>query len=880
MNEGPTERVERVLLWWSRFVRRRSRMIVALTPVLVGLLGWYTARTLHVNTDTSSLVSDDLEYRRIYNAYREAFPGGTDQLVIVVEATTPGLADRAARLLTDEMRADTALFVSVYSPGVGPFWDRYGLLYMPTDSLAALVDRLDASADLLVGLARDPTLGGLAGMLELALAADTVGPGGESAVDLEPVLGLLTATVFAASEGRFEPVPWSAFTLGRRPTVQDGRRTITVAPRRAFRNRVPGRLAIARVREIAREHGLVERRGVRVLLTGAVAIEAEELATTVAGVRQAGFLALVSVALILFLALRSLRLLLAALVTLGTGLVATGALAALTVGSLNLISVAFAILYLGLGIDYAIHLCLRYRAGRAQGLGHDGALDAAMCQVGPALMLSALTTAACFYAFLPTDFTGVSELGLIGGNGMFVSLFVTLTVLPALLTVFPPHSVSGIASGGLPRLGGLVTRLRRPILAAAAVLTVIAGIGARKASFDYNPLNLRDPASESVVAYRALLSDPVAKPLSISVLRADSVGVSDVARIVGGARVVESTRSIFDFVPADQARKRGLLSSLGVRLAAADAASGPAIEKSDETPVDRLARSLTDYRWRATPEERMRARQLYHVLRAWERRLNEWPAADRPRHVAALEAAIVGTLSDQVEKLRAAASAGPVGLTDLPDDLRDQWIGVAGQYRVELIPAESLVENRRLQEYADGVRELLPDATGEAVSELETGRVAVRAFARALALAGLVTVVLLLALQRNLRVVAYVVGPLVLAGIWTAGLAGWIGLQFNFANVIALPLLLGVGVDNGIHMVHQARVGRQERRDPMVASTSRAVLFATLTTMASFGNLAFALHVGLASMGRLLSLGMTFVLLATLILLPAIMAQTKTATGE
>jgi len=877
VNEGATDRVERWLLAWSRLVRRRARLIVALTPVLVALLGWYTARTLHVNTDTSSLVSDDLEYRRIYNAYQEAFPGGADQLVLVVEAATPALADRAARLLTDEMRSDTALFRSVYSPGVGPFWDRHGLLYMPTDSLATLVTRLDAAADLLVQLERDPTLWGLTLALEQALSGDSTGlNGAERRVDLVPVLGLLTATVFAASEGRFEPMPWSALTAGRLPGTQDTRRTITVAPRLGFQDRVPGIDAMTRVRQIAEEHGLVERRGVRVLLTGSVAIEAEELVSAVDGVRQAGLLALVSVALILFLALRSLRLILASLVTLGAGLVATGAIAALTVGSLNLISVAFTVLYVGLGIDYAIHLCLRYRARRAEGFSPDDALDAAVCQIGPSLTLSALTTAACFYAFLPTDFTGVSELGFIGGNGMFVSLFMTLTVLPALLTVFPQHSVTGVASGGLPWLGRVVARFSRPILVVAAVLTLVAAVGARRASFDHNPLNLRDPASESVVAYRALLADPVAKPLSVSVLRTDSAGVAEVDRAVRGSQVVEGTRSLFDFVPDEQGEKRVLLARLGDRLAVEGRASGP--ERGGETAVGRLADVLNEYRWRASPEERDVVRQLYHVLRIWERRVAEWPLGDRAHQTAALETALVGTLSDQVARLREAAAAEPVRLSDLPDDLRARWIGASGQYRVEVIPAASLVENERLQAYADGVRALLPDATGKAVSELETGRVAVQAFTRALTLAGIVTVLLLLALQRNLRVVACVVGPLVLAGIWTAGLTGWLGLQFNFANVIALPLLLGVGVDNGIHMVHQARVGRAGRSDPMVASTSRAVLFATLTTMASFGNLAFATHVGMASMGRLLTVGMSCVLLATLILLPAVLAQTKPAT--
>ncbi|MDX1395315.1 MAG: hypothetical protein R3195_13040, partial [Gemmatimonadota bacterium] len=269
MSDGKGKRLERWLLAWSRAVRRRAPVIVSGIPVVVAALGWYAAGTLRVSTDTSSLVSDDLPYRQIYNEYRAAFPGSTDRLVVVIEARTAALADHAARVLTAGMRADTGLFESVYAPGVGAFWDRAGLLFIPTDTLRSLVDRVEAAAPLLRDLEADPTLGGLAGVLDASDDGD--------GRDLAPVLGLLAATVNAASAGRVEPVPWSALVRGRLPAGSDLRRVLTVIPRLAFDNRVPGVEAIERVREIASSNGLVERRGVRVRLTGSVAIEADEL---------------------------------------------------------------------------------------------------------------------------------------------------------------------------------------------------------------------------------------------------------------------------------------------------------------------------------------------------------------------------------------------------------------------------------------------------------------------------------------------------------------------------------------------------------------------------------------------------------------------------
>ena len=197
-----------------------------------------------------------------------------------------------------------------------------------------------------------------------------------------------------------------------------------------------------RIRQVSRELGLTERNGLSVQLTGKVAIETEELETAVKGVRQTGLLAGGSVAFILFVALRSVRLILGCLAALVTGLVATSAFAAFAIGELNLISVAFAVLYVGLGIDYALHLCMRYRAHLATGSMNETAVDNAVVEIGPSLALSALTTAACFLTFITTDFTGVSELGLIGAVGMVFSFFVTLTVLPAFMATFPSSSLS------------------------------------------------------------------------------------------------------------------------------------------------------------------------------------------------------------------------------------------------------------------------------------------------------------------------------------------------------------------------------------------------------------------------------------------------------
>ena len=561
MNEGRTDRVERVLLRWSRLVRRRARLIVTLGPLLSGLLAWHAAGILRVDTDTSSMVSDELDFRRLHREYEAAFPGTEREIVVVLTGATPWLAEDGTRRLAAALRAETDLFEGVSTPGLGEFWDRHGLLYLDADTLAAIVDRVETAAPLLVELEADPTLGGLARSLDRVFETGEVD---EEA--LGGVLGLLTASTYQATRGRFAPVPWSAVVQGREPLPEDLRRTLTVSPRLEFENRVPGRAAVDRIREIADGLGFAPRNGVRVRLTGKVAIESEEIVDAMDGVVQSGVLALVLVSLILYLALRSARLIAVALITLAVGLVVTAWAAAMLVGELNLISVAFAVLYIGLGIDYAIHLILRYTSRLRAGGGQAAAIDAAVGEVGPSLGLSALTTAACFFAFIPTDFTGVSDLGVIGGVGMFVSFAVTITLLPALLNVFPSAGETPVPAGGLPTLAAVVQRHRRAILIAAGLATLFAAAGLPRARFDHNPLNLRDPASESVSAYRELLADPTARPLSVSAVRDDSASVVGVDAAVAGLDVVDGVRTVFDFVPERQAERLPLLRRIATAL--------------------------------------------------------------------------------------------------------------------------------------------------------------------------------------------------------------------------------------------------------------------------------------------------------------------------
>ncbi|MCG8466610.1 MAG: MMPL family transporter [Gemmatimonadetes bacterium] len=850
---------------WARAVRRRHRAILGLTLAAVPLALFFTVRSLGVDTDTSNMVADDLEWRRSERALRDAFPDLDAELIVVIEAHTPGVADRAAARLASELRRDTARFDAVYRLDGGPFFDRYGLLFRSTARIDSLATRIETAAPVLAALAERPTFAGLAsGLRTLDADPDRASPG-----DAAAFLGLLAGSTLAALENRPSDVPWSALFDGRPPTPRERRQTLAIRPRLGFSNEVPGKAAMEAVRLAAASAGLIERHGVSLWLTGSVAVEAEELDTAVADVSQAGLLAAAFVAVILFLALRSVRLIGASLLTLTAGLVFTSAFAAAAIGELNLISVAFAVLYVGLGIDYALHVCLRYRRYVADDVPGDEAIDRAVAEVGPSLGLSALTTAACFYAFVPTDFTGVAELGIIGGTGMLISFLVTITVLPAALTTLRSAAPPPFPRG-LPWLAGIVSRRRPWILCLAAAATLVAIPLASGATFDDDPMNLRDPDAESVVIYRRLLADSIAKPITIS-LSSTPERLEALVPSIEALSEVQGTRRLGDFIPSDQAAKLARLRALEPVLPRPHEARP--FEASALEGLATLRAELTRLRWRGTSDVRTVATQLDRLLGAWSRRApdDDQAAARRAR---ALEASMFGGLDPHLRRLWGTIEADPVTIWSVPADIRRRWVGRSGQRRLEITPRGELLDVGSLRDFVDAVRSVAPDAAGDAVTQVETGRVAARAFRDALATAGVVTLLLLLLVTRSPKTAVLVVGPLAAAAIWTVALTTGLSMPFNFANVIALPLLIGIGVDNGIHMVDQSR-SKPERA--LASSTSRAVLFASLTTIASFGNLAFARHTGTATMGRLLTIGMSCVLLGTLVVLPALLAVRRGA---
>jgi hopanoid biosynthesis associated RND transporter like protein HpnN len=547
------------------------------------------------------------------------------------------------------------------------------------------------------------------------------------------------------------------------------------------------------------------------------------------------------------------------------GLIGTAAFAAAAVGHLNLLSVAFAVLYVGLGVDFIVHISLRLEELMADGQDVELGLINTMHGVGASLVICAITTAVGFYSFIPTPFSGVSELGLISGTGMFISLFVSLTLVPALIAeLYSPK-------GAPPRVRGLGS-LRRSVLgvsprftlAAACLVLVAAALSLPRVSFDSNPVHLRDPDSESVQALEELAAQSDAEMLSLVAIAPNETTADEWKSRLAGVDSVAEVRTIDSLVPEAQDEKRLVLEDTGLVMGDLGRFD---VEASDPgeflAALTRLNAALLERPDKSTAE----AALADGTARALARLASQQAA---PEELAALDRDLIGNLPDELGQLAHALTARPFDRTALPPELTERWLDGAGRDLIEIVPAENVNDNAAAERFVDGVRAVLPHATGLPVVHLEASRTVVESFQLALFYAFVLVSLILAVLLRSARDTAMVLAPIVFAAVVTAGATVWLGIPFNFANIIALPLLVGVGVDNGIHMVHRMRTEPPSDGEPLSTSTSRAVLASGLTTVASFGNLAFSAHVGMSSMGKLLTLGMGVTLVATLILLPAL----------
>ncbi len=839
--------------------------VIGAALLLMIASSWYAATHFTMTTDINQLISTDIPWRQREAAFEKAFPQ-YELIVAVIDAPTPELVAEATDALVARLSQQKDLFRSIQQPEGGPFFAQNGFLFESTDQLDPQLKMLGQAQRLLQVLASDPSLRGVVQALQFGLLGVQ---GGQITLDnMTWAMTLGADAVEKVNAGQSASFSWHDLVQGHASSTAELRHFLNIQAVLNYAELEPGQTASDAIRKAAVDLDFASKYQARLRLTGPVPMADEEFGTIKENAALNATLTVAIVLFILWLALRWMRIIFAVFVCLIVGLAVTAAAGMLMVGTLNLISVYFAVLFVGLGVDFGLQFSVRYRAERHTIDDLKEALLQSGRRAGAPLTLAALATAAGFLSFLPTAYKGLSELGLIAGVGMLIAFFTSITLLPALLSRFkPPSEAAQLGYSALAPVDRFLERYRMPILF-VTLAVVIGGLPLLYwLQFDFNPMNLRSPKAESVATYLELKNDPEGGANDIAVLQPSLAQADQLAAKLRALPQVARVTTLSSLIPDQQDAKLALIHNAAQTLDAALNPRAPASPTSDaqtvsmiNSTVDALNRLAGD----GTGTGAVAARRLAAAMAT----LAKADPSVRQR----AETAFVQPLKTTLDDLRNLLKAQPISRDNLPADLARDWVTPDGQARVDVAPKGDSNDNTVLRNFAAAVQSVAPDATEGPISILEARHTIVTAFIEAGACALLSIAILLWITLRRIGDVLLTLVPLLLAGVVTLEICVLIGMPLNFANIIALPLLLGIGVAFKIYYIMAWREGQTNLLQSVL---TRAVTFSAATTATAFGSLYFSSHPGTSSMGKLLAISLMTTMVAAALFQPILMGKPR-----
>ncbi|MBM7132240.1 MMPL family transporter [Dyella mobilis] len=847
-----------------QFCRRFAVYVLVFYAVMAGAGIWLAAHRLSVDTDTDNMFAKTLPWRQHAMAFDREFPQFNNLLVMVVRGATAEETDETAAQLAKAMEADKKHFIDVSRPDADPFFRTEGLLLLGPDDLTKLLNSLMNAQALLGPLAADPSARGLLNGVSLMAIGVRIQHADLS--PYKPALDQLRQVLDDAADGHPVPLSWQGL-LGSDVTQQpDNLRMVLAHPVLEEGSLEPGKAATRAMEHIRDGLPDVKAGRVRIDYTGPVALADVQFGALTKGIVWSTLGSLLLLTLWLYLAMHSFRRIIPILITLLVGFALTIGFAALAIGTLNVISVAFAVLFVGLAVDFGIQFAVRMREMRM--LHEDINVAIAECArvSGSQIAVAAAATACGFLAFSPTSFVGVAELGTIAGVGMGIALVCTLTLLPALFSRFKPKRQSGeLALPFGPKMDVFLHRRYKPVLVVFALLGVIGLYAAIRMPFDANPLNTQDQHSEPMRTLRSLAANPITNPFNINIMVPDLATARTLTDKLSKLPEVSQVISAATFVPPDQQASLDQLNQAQVLMLPSldvDPSAPPLTPAALRSAIEDARGAIADANSQMPADS---------PLRSIDAALEKLAKAPDDR-LMAMNEAVSRFLPAQLQSLRDALDAKPVTLATLPESIKRNWVSPSGQVLVQVSPTVNDQDTQGLRRFVEAVQHIAPDAGGPAVTTVASADTMMRAFKQAAVLATIAIAIVLMLVIRHLKDTGIVLLTLGMSALLTALLARMLGMAVNYANIISLPLLLGVGVSFNVYFVMNWRAGM---RRFISSASARAVLFSALTTGTAFGSLALSHDLGMSSMGRMLLVSLVAVLLATFVFLPALLYAIK-----
>jgi hopanoid biosynthesis associated RND transporter like protein HpnN len=893
--------IERVLRGVTLVQARRPVWVLALALGLAAVSILYTFRNLEFQTGQLDLISPDNLLKQ--NMERLGGFSALDTFIVVIESRDEQRSLQFLHGLVPLLEADPYHYRQVFYRVNPEAFRPWALLYLGPDQLRDLQEGIQEHLSLIRDLARSPDLVRFFRAVNLEMTSAMVGELFTGFLDepreerpKEPLdLSFLARTLEEMEQwldgDRSLASPWEPLLMqgqGRSLSEEGYFWTedrqyllIFVTPNRkeGFTETLH---ALAALREkIARLQK--EFSDIQAGVTGIEALNQDEMGVAFEDMGVATLISLVGLALLLMLFWRGWRLPLLEMIELSVGLSCTFGLTTLFIGHLNILSITFAPLLLGLSIDYGIHFLARYQEeARQPGVSKEEAVQAVMLKVGPGILLAGVTAALSFFPLVFTGFKGLAELGMITSMGMITSTVTTLCLLPVLTILF--GGAVGRRNPAVPapgaRLGFGRSRAWMILVPGGAALALSLW-AAPRVSFDLNLLGLQSREAESVVWEKRLLEGSKKSSMAAALLVDSLDAVRPKMEVLEGLPTVSEAQSILSFLPRDQEQKIRILREISPLVAGIEPLSAPDRD-IDLSGLDEVLgqirfkmteRTGSDVRLSEPLQNQMeRVRESIDSLR---QRFRSMP----PGLIGSLEEferALMRDLGEKLELVRTNARAAPMRISDLPEPLVQRFVSGDGRYLIRIFPAVDIYNRDLLGSFVGEVVAVAPEAAGEPVSWFFfTKAFRDACIGAAVYAVGFILVVLLLTF-RDLGTALLVVTPLVIGTAWTFGLMALLDIDLNLANTVFLPLVVGAGVEYGI-IIMRRRLEEEGGAETVALpwSTLKGVALAGLTTAVGFGSLTISSHQGIYSLGLLAAVGSLSILAAAVLFLPAILQVTQ-----
>ncbi|GFO68331.1 transporter [Geomonas limicola] len=855
-------------------------LVLVIALILSGLSLWFTAERMEFLTGRDDLMPKNTQFNRDFKTWRAEF-GDMEDIVVVIESQDAERAGAFGSRLYQELAQDKKVFADVFYPFALPFFQKNGLMFMSLDELKELHRNLSLAAPVLKELSAEPKVSTLFTHLTKRMDGYVAGKQDELP-GLVFMLDKLGAgfTTFGGGKGA-PPSLESVFMNSNSSFAKAGQQQIlTVLPVRNSTGFVPAVAAIAKVRaEITKLKALPEFKGVKAGLTGSPVLENEEMATSQKDISLATAVSLALTVVLLLLAFRGVLNVIAAMVSLLVAISLSFGFATLAVGHLNILSMVFAIMLIGIGIEYGIQVVLRYQEELRLGAPELEAIGTGVNRNVWAIVMAAATVAAAFLTFVFTDFRGIAELGIIAAGGVAICVAITFTVLPAMLVLLARFRKPKQLKPLKPADGGILN----PIFGHPKAVIVLTALGCLASlyplshiAFDYNLMNLQAKGLESVTyAYKLMRSKENAGYFA-AVTANTREEVAAKTKALEALPAVDHVVSIDSFVPDHQKEKLAELAAIRQELSGINPGKYEEELSLMELPTvfENFRNSTLKLKEKLEAEKRPEAKPVGNFLAILDKffaGLEKEKDKNAVGMLSDFQGGMFRDLPDKIGLLKESLNASPISDADIPPELRARFVGKTGKFMLQVAPKGEIFDLKPLKNYLDQVRSVDPHATGEPVMVYESMTIMRDAYRMAFIYAFAAIVGILLVTFRSIKFTLIGLVPLVVGVLFMVSGMYLFGISFNSANIIVMPLVLGIAVDSGIYIINRFRREEGSAASVVMSSTGVGVLLNTLTIMASFGALMVAHHQGVFSIGAVMSLGMVACQIAFMVTLPAVL---------